>query len=245
MFILVLLHKLAGLLAAHKLFISRQFFTQRAVSTSLCASGSFFYVCLYWASSWAHREFTLPQSVSSLCSQTQETHLALQLQFFTSAANTAVVTSAVYSAKPFTLFLQKWLLFYLPVPPVLCRDPETLLWVLCFVSSRSERAEGKTDGKRWKSKKKEGTMPAQPKCSFIFIINPKCTVKAVAITRGQSFLLIWSASQAPEEPGWHTSQTQLCPGGTAWMSSHTECCAATSLKFFMCVCSSLQMKSSP
>lgn len=116
---------------------------------------------------------------------------------------------------------------------------------ICFVSSRSERAEGKADGKRWKSKKKEGTMPAQPKCSFIFIINPKCTVKAVAITRGQSFLLIWSASQAPEEPGWHTSQTQLCPGGTAWMSSHTECCAATLLKFFMCVCSSLQMKSSP
>lgn len=108
-------------------------------------------------------------------------------------------------------------------PCAMQRSRNLTLWVLCFVSSRSERTEGKTDGKRWKSKKKEGTMPAQPKCSFIFIINPKCTVKAVAITRGQSFLLIWvphrlQRSQAGTLPK-HSFVLEALPGWVHTLSA--------------------------
>lgn len=156
MFLLVLLCKLAGLFAAHKLCISSQFFSQWAVSTSLCAPGSFFDASLYGASFWADREFTLPQSVSSLsthrkhswlCSSNSSLLLLTQLwlpQLYILQSNQS----------GFTFFLHKRLPFYLPAPPV--QKPRNFtLWVLCFVSSSLERTEEKADGKRWKSKKKE------------------------------------------------------------------------------------------
>lgn len=156
MFLLVLLCKLAGLFAAHKLRNSSQFFSQWAVSTSLCASGSLFDACLYWASPWAHREFTLPQSVRSLCSQTQK-YTSLCSSNSSPLLLTQLWLPHLYilqsKQRGFTFFMHKRLLCYL-LP--LCYAEIQKLYspsiLLCLLKFREGREKD-----RWEQmeKKKE------------------------------------------------------------------------------------------
>lgn len=197
----------------------------------------------------AFTELPLEQRIQSpVFAARPKKHLALQLQFFTSSANTVVTTSAVDSAKQpkwFYIFPAQKTPFLSTCSPCviqICRN--FTLWVLCLVSSSLERTEGKADGKRWKREKGIMYCASTTKKCFLFY-NKSIKIPNVQVRPWSSLELnpfYWSEmlhrllrSHAGPVPKHRCVLEGTACSGVPGMSSQTECCVTRLLKFLMCV----------